>query len=281
MKRKFKCLCLILSGIFLVGGLFGLSQKASPIKVRSSQANASEMSSLGSVVITVKSDTRLNENECVITLNNDHLNGAQIDCNYTSIGSKKGEDLYDEYSKFLSFFKNKSSQVRIGKLVKINLTCPDAEKQTIIKGGTPANIKIYFPANLLSKNYAIYVGTAPNSVSFKAVSDSRIKIDNGDVIMDITAYETFYVALVYDGSYIIVWLCVGGFVVILGVCIFFKIRKMRKDDPEYYKSVKDEKKQKKNMRQNMNSQYKNQKQQGNKNYQNSKNYQANNKGKKK
>lgn len=192
-------------------------------------------SSLGDLILKGPSDTR--EDDLILTIKNDTLSN-NVTMNYTIIGSD--QKLFDE---FKHAFKQKyTSQTAIGKLVCIKLSSNDAEIQKQIDNGIFADVHIFFPTQLLSKEYSMVI--ADSTSSFKATDNFKVD-ENYVMFSSFMLQNENYFALIYNNAYVIVWIFVVAFVAIFALAIIFKIRKMHKEDPEYYASLKREKQQKK------------------------------------
>ena len=191
---------------------------------------------LGDFTVQGKSDTR--DDDLIVTFKG--IDSINLTVKYTIIGNDMA--LFDEFKE--AFKEKYTSQTAIGKLVSIELVSEDEAVQNRISGGLPTKVSVFFPTNLLGKEYSIVTADSPSL--FKARGDEFYKVDENYVTFEsYTLYNQNYVALIYNNAYKIVWICVAVFALIFVGAIFWKIRKMHKEDPEYYASIKKEKQQQK------------------------------------
>lgn len=193
-------------------------------------------SSLGDLTLKGPSDTR--EDDLILTIQGDTLSNANITMNYTIIGSD--QELFEEFKK--AFKEKYTPQTAIGKLVCIKLSSDNTEIQKRIENGVYADVNIFFPTQLLSKEYSMVI--ADSASSFRATDNFKVD-ENYVTFSNFTLQNENYFALIYNNAYVVVWIFVIAFVAIFVLAIVFKIRKMHKEDPEYYASLKREKQQKK------------------------------------
>lgn len=207
---------------------------------------------LGDFTVFGKSDTR--DDDLILTFSG--VSSINLTVEYTIIGNDM--KLFEEFEKA---FKDKyTSQTAVGKLVCIKLISTDSDVKRKISAGIGCDISIFFPTHLLSKEY--YIVTADSPSVFKARSQDKDFTMNENYVnfSGFTLRDENYVALIYNNAYRFVWIGVSAFVIIFGLAIFFKIRKMRREDPEYYAQRKREKQQQKYYKQQaQNKQYQNNK----------------------
>ncbi len=200
-----------------------------------------------------KSDSR--DDDLILTfLGDENLN---ITLNYTIIGNDM--KIFEEFE---SAFKEKyTSQTAVGKLVCIKLTPLDDNASIRVNTGISCNFSIFFPTHLLVKEHYIVTADSPNV--FKARSSEKDYTMNENYITfnSFVFYDENYIALIYNNAYRFIWIAVSVFVVIFALAIFFKIRSLHKEDPEYYAQRKREKQQQKYYKQQAKNkqQYQNQK----------------------
>ena len=191
---------------------------------------------LGDFTVKGKSDSR--DDDLIVTFKN--TNEINLKVKYTIVGSDMA--LFEEFKE--AFKEKYTPQTAIGKLVAIELSSDDADIERRISGGFSSKVSIFFPTNLLSKEYSIVIGDSPSL--FKARGEDFYSINENYITFEnYTLYAHNYVALIYNNAYKVVWICLAVFVVIFAGAIFLKIRKMHKEDPEYYASIKREKQQQK------------------------------------
>ena len=207
---------------------------------------------LGDFTIYGKSDTR--DDDLIITFSGNAENNFNV--NYTIIGNDM--PIFEEFNK--AFKEKYTSQTAIGKLVCISLTSENQDVKNRIDIGFHADVSIWMPTSLLTKEHSVVTADSPSL--FKATDDFTTD-ENYIKITDYRLVAENYICLIYNNAYKIVWICLSIFVVILALCIVFKIRKMRKEDPDYYAGLKREKEQKKYYKQKQKEKMKQQQQQQN------------------
>ena len=242
--------CLQILAVFAVSlvcvmGSFGIKGK----NMNGVVANASSNSALATVTLSAY-DEALQQNDIEIIINDQTISIPQEEIQFNYVTLVNGDEKYEEFEKV---FKSKWSQSKIGKLVYFTVSCPNyPEIEAKLQSERNVQIKIYMPSFLLNKsNYFVAYGYAPDSYSAIAKDNLEI-VDNNYVIVTMNlAKDGCYIGLVYDGSWVIVIICIAVFLVILALCIYLKIRKMHREDPEYYQALKREKEQKKAYRKSM------------------------------
>lgn len=170
-----------------------------------------------------------------------------IKITYEVIGNDSSE--FESYQK--AFKKKYTSQTTIGKFIRIKMysisyTETGEEKLEPVTSNASVNVKIYLAGNLRNKHY--YIVTCGSVTDFKAIDERGFTFEDGYINLKTSIGPGLTLAVIYDKSYVIVVLCIVGFLIVLGVCIFFKIYRIRKSDPEYYAKVKKEKQKEKQQR---------------------------------
>lgn len=238
MKKFLKILITFTILCFATFGAIGVK----PNKYKTT-GSASADSLVATVTLTANDVTRGGV-DCKIEINKDlDVPSTAIRFEYRTIEPE--EELY---SKFKKSYKELTSQAKIGKIVYIKLSCPDyPEVETYLQTAN-VTLKVYMPTFLLNKStYFVDFAYTPESSSARVLKDDVVVEDNNFVVYNMRmSTDGCYVALVYDGSLTIVIICIVAFLIILAFCIYLKIRKMHKEDPEYYEALKKEKAEKKN-----------------------------------
>lgn len=204
---------------------------------------------LGDFTVYGKSDTR--DDDLILTIIGE--DSLDLTVEYTIVGNDM--KIFEEFE---TAFKNKyTSQTALGKLVCVKLVSNNDAAARKISSGIRCSFSIFFPTHLLSKEYYIVTADSPNV--FKARSEDDFTMNENYVnFAQYTLYDENYVALIYNNAYKFVWIGVAAFVIIFGLAIFFKIRSLRKENPEYYARRKAEKQQQKYYKQQaLNRQYQN------------------------
>lgn len=245
LKKCLQILAVFAVSLVCVMGSFGIKGK----NMNGVVANASSNSALATVTLSAYDET-LQQNDIEIIINDQTISIPQEEIQFNYVTLVNGDEKYEEFEKV---FKSKWSQSKIGKLVYFTVSCPNyPEIEAKLQSERNVQIKIYMPSFLLNKsNYFVAYGYAPDSYS--AITKDNLEIvDNNYVIVTMNlAKDGCYIGLVYDGSWVIVIICIAVFLVILALCIYLKIRKMHREDPEYYQALKREKEQKKAYRKSM------------------------------
>lgn len=170
-----------------------------------------------------------------------------IKITYEVIGNDSSE--FESYKK--AFKKKYTSQTTIGKFIRIKMysisyTETGEEKLEPVTSNASVNVKIYLAGNLRNKHY--YLVSCGSVTDFRAIDERGFSYEDGYINLKTSIGPGLTLAVIYDKSYVIVVLCIVGFLVVLGVCIFIKIYRIRKSDPEYYQKVKKEKQKEKQQR---------------------------------
>lgn len=246
MKKNFrpKLLSIIALSFVLLLGSFGIQKNAKNV------ANADILPTLSDITLTAKDETRGGVDAEIYIMDETIPSTANIVFEYRTLESDDAE-----YQKFQKTFKSKWGQSKIGKIVYFKVSCPtDEEINRKLQSARNVKIKVYMPTFLLSKsNYYVAYGYSADAYSNILKDNVQIE-DKNFVVVDMNlAQDGCYIALVYDGSWAIVIICIVAFLIILGVCIYLKIRKMHNSDPEYYAQLKKEKEQKKKLKKQYNN----------------------------
>ena len=180
--------------------------------------------------------------------------------NYEIIG-----DTHNKYEKFNHAFADKyTNQSRIGKLISFTLKYTDeyGDVQDYVSSNH-ITLKFYVGKAILKKEIGVASCYEAKNLNVKidTIAEHNYEIDGNYIVLSLSgvgrATNTF--AVFYNNSYTVVIICVIGFLAILGLAIGLKIRKMHKDDPEYYAQRKKEKMKEKKRRQYIQNNYSNQK----------------------
>ena len=243
-NNKPKLLILIALSFVLLLGSFGIQKNAKNV------ASADMLTTLSDITLTAKDETRGGVDAEIYIMDETIPSTANIVFEYRTLESDD-----DQYQRFQKTFKSKWGQSKIGKIVYFKVSCPtDEEVDRKLQSARNVKIKVYMPTFLLSKsNY--YVAYGYSADAYSNILKDNVKIeDKNFVVVDMNlAKDGCYIALVYDGSWAIVIICIVAFLVILGVCIYLKIRKLHNSDPEYYAQLKKEKEQKKALKKQYNN----------------------------
>lgn len=240
MKKFIKFLTMFTLGMLVVFAPLGVKSNN-----KENRASADTSPLVANVTLTANDETR-GDVDCEIILNKDlDVPASAIKFEYRTIESDE-----EIYTKFKKSYKELTSQAKIGKIVYIKLSCPDYPEVDTYLQTAKVKLRVYMPTFLLNKGtYFVDFAYSPDSSVQKFLNDDVTIEDKNFVVYEMNmSKEGCYVALVYDGSATIVVICIVAFLIILAFCIYLKIRKMHKEDPEYYEALKREKAQKKAMR---------------------------------
>lgn len=240
MKKFIKFLTMFTLGLLVVFAPFGVKSNN-----KGNCASAGSSPLIANVTLTANDETRGGV-DCEIVLNKDlDVPASAIKFEYRTIESD--EELYEKFKKS---YKELTSQAKIGKIVYIKLSCPDYPEVDTYLQTARVKLRVYMPTFLLNKGtYFVDFAYSPDSSVQKFLNDDVTIEDKNFVVYEMNmSKDGCYVALVYDNSSVIVIICIVAFLIILAFCIYLKIRKMHKEDPEYYEALKSEKAQKKAMR---------------------------------
>lgn len=242
--KKTNLLILFALSFALLFGSFGIQKNAK-------NTVSANLSHLGANITLSANDTVRGGVDAELYIMDETIpSSAKIVFEYRTL--EADEELY---AKFNKVFKSKWSQSKIGKIVYFKVSCPtDEAVESKLQSARNVKVKVFMPSFLLNKsNYFIAYGYSPDS--YTNILKDRVQIeDKNFVVVDMTlAKDGCFIALVYDTSWVIIVICVSVFLVILGFCVYLKIRKMHNEDPEYYAELKREKAQKKAMKQKFNN----------------------------
>lgn len=247
MRKRFNYVCAFMGCFLLACGIFLNSEVCNNSQKVYANTNISTVNCGLNTILAEKNFTfsyQERSDDLVLEFAEDIEDGIKI--TYESLGNDSSE-----FVGYQKAFKNKyTSKTTIGKLIKINMysiTNQDGEEVLEpITSNIAVKVKIYIPSSIKNKNF--YLVSCASTTAFRAIDERGFSTENNYIVLDTVIGPGLTIAVIYDKSYEVVIICGVVFVAILGLCIFLKIYKLHKDDPEYYAKVKKQKQQKKAQR---------------------------------
>lgn len=257
--KNFKIKSLVLALILFVGACICIVE-TKPTEIYSAKAGEKITKNILSDAIEFISSGDV-EKDIILTIKTQKPEESTVEMtHYEIIG-----DTHNKFEKFnKAFIRKYTNQTRVGKLISFTLKhTNDLGEVVDYISSTPITIKLYVGKAILKKEIGVASCIEANNgnVKIDTISDNYYEVDGNYITISLfgVSRATNMLAVFYNNSYTIVIICVIGFLAILGLAIGLKIRKMHKDDPEYYAQRKKEKMKEKKRRQYIQNNYSNQK----------------------